>query len=157
MVDLVTKTQLMAPVLAGLQHECFEHSEAGLFDVTAMRQWLHRVDAEKALVAHVPLSEIVDHIRAHRVTMEERVATLPEDSWREDPGIFIVLNTRNGEEHLMIDGHHRALRREREGFTYMHFYMVPEEYAIRPRPGWTKNPFVDWGDEVVGGRIVKRR
>jgi hypothetical protein len=152
-VNIVPKGVLMAIVQAGLSHECFEHSELGLFDITSMR---------KAITAgtlpfnkiKVSLEQIVPWVHTNRVTEEARWRSLPIKSWYDDPGIFIVTQLGNGTlEHLMVDGHHRSLRRHFEGKETMDFYEVALRYAIRPDPHMSK--LAEWGDQqLVDDKIV---
>lgn len=152
---IVTKAQLMQAVIAGHQRECFEHSTEGIFDVTAMRDGLASGTIPGELV-YIAMECIAPFVRENRVTEQARIDSLDEASWKLDPAIFIHIVNNGEESHLMIDGHHRALRREKEGFDSMPCWIVEKEHAVRPAPGWVQNPFVDWGDALVDGRIVKR-
>lgn len=151
-MKLISKSELMCRVIEGGARECFEHSECGTFDVTAMREWA----AANLQPVSVRLSDINPFIRTNRVTEEKRVMGLPEDSWKHDPGMFLLLGEGDDITHLMIDGHHRALRREIEGETCMLCYVVPTAEAKRPQEGWFKDTHADWGDNFVDGKIVKR-
>lgn len=148
----ITKSELMSRVNAGAEHECFEHSEEGIFDVTLMRMWA---------MAHlkpvlVPLEDMVPFILSTRDTEPARVFELPEDSWRHDPGLAVEY-PGDPPQHLMIDGHHRALRRAAEGLKDMPMFIIPQAGIIRPRPGWGINPFTDWGGKVMkDGKLVDR-
>lgn len=151
-MKLISKSSLMSKVIAGQARECFEHSEEGIFDITAMREWA----AANTKPVWVLLSDIVPFIRTNRVTELERTISLPDSSWQNDPGMFILLGPSGEETHLMIDGHHRALRREMQGEKHMLCYVVPMADAKRPSAGWYTNTQTDWGDELVDGKIVKR-
>jgi hypothetical protein len=152
-MNLISKSELMLPVFRGEAHECFEHSELGIFDVTMTRAWAEN----NAEVMVVDLSDIVPFILTNRVTEPSRVMQLSEASWRSDPGLILYTEEPNGShEHVVIDGHHRALRRNAEGETTMGFYVLPLNRAVRPSYGWTKQSNVDWGDEIIDGKIVKR-
>lgn len=149
---LMTKTQLMAIVAAGGSLEAFTHSIHGTFNVTAMRT----AAPFHAELIEVPLASLVDHIRVSRVVEESRLADLPEASWRNDPGIILV-EEKDGEVlHTIIDGHHRALRRQREGLLTMVLWEFKMADAIRPPPGFGPIPGHDWGDEFRDGKIVRR-
>ena len=151
----ITKSQLMQPVIAGEQHECFEDSELGIFDVTAMREACKA--GRIGELTSIPLDQIIPMLAEQRVVDPDRVDELDEKSWRDDPGIFIL--TGFDEENIpnvcMVDGHHRAMRRHIEQLDNFVAYFVPVEQAIRPGEGWTKNPFVDWGDPIVEGKIIR--
>lgn len=152
-MNLVSKTEIMQRVVAGRSHECFQHSDEGFFDITLMREW---AIANKKWVL-VLLSDIVPHILETRDIDESRIAELDEKSWKTDPGLAVIYD-RPGQaiEHLMIDGHHRALRRQREGLEVMKFYMIPEAAIIRPHPGMILNPHFDWGKIIKDGKLVDR-
>jgi len=152
----VTKGQLMAQVFSGHQRECFTHSDEGTFDISAMRAALPAQLPHDS--ADVSLSQIIPFLAEHRVVEQARVQELSDWSWREDPGIFLVIPPKGGEgvTHLMVDGHHRAVRRHLEGMEDMRFYFVQLKDALRPAFGWVANPFVDWGDPIIDGRIVRR-
>lgn len=159
--QLFTKTALMSLIVQGVAKEAFtfcpdDGSKPLVYDVTAMREWCRRVDADKAPIVNISLSQITPFVREHRDTEQARVVALPYDSWRFDPGIFLLMKDGS---HLMIDGHHRALRREIEGKTDMLFYMVEEQYAIHPSDDWhhTKEFGIDWGQkDIVNGKLVPR-
>lgn len=142
----------MAHVIAGRARESFEHSIIGQFDVTATRE----VAKAHGKFIIVPFSDFLDYCRENHVWEPERVAALDTISWRHDPGIMLWDTTNGQVEHTMIDGIHRALRREREGLTEMVFWELPVAQAIRPGFGWGMKPGYDWGDAVVDGKIVRR-
>lgn len=154
---LMTKTALMARVIAGHNLECFEHSHWGMINITAMRALAQSGGALDYVL--IPLNLICDHIRATRVIEEQRILDLGEGSWRQDPVMFLVNESPEvpgGLEHTMIDGHHRALRAEREGMAEIHAYVFHHTSIIRPPRGWGKRADMDWGDDYVNGQIVKR-
>jgi hypothetical protein len=155
MTTLITKTQLMASVVAGLRHESFEHSIDGLFDITAMRQKCAAEElGERAIL---PLDGIIPFIRENRVIEMQRVLALDYESWKNDPGMFIVESYDDAgvPTGIMVDGHHRAIRRQLEGEMEMVVWMVPKDKAIRPGANWMRHPD-DWGDAIIDGKIVKR-
>lgn len=159
--QLFTKTALMSLISDGVAKEAFtfcpeDGSPPVVYDVTAIREWCRRADVDKAPIYNIGLDQITPFVRQHRDTEQTRVDALPYDSWRFDPGIFILMKDGS---HLMIDGHHRALRREKEGCTDMRFYMVEEQYAIHPNENWrhTKEFGIDWGEkDIVDGKLVPR-
>ena len=154
MTTILTKAQLMDLVIRGGQRECFTHSEAGTFDVTAMRQAAPQIGE----IQEIPLSNLLEFIAQSRVVDRDRVLSLPEESWRSDPGIFVVheYDAAGVPTVTMIDGHHRAMRRALEGMETMQLWFIPIEKAIRPAPGWVTNPYVDWGDPIVDGKIIRK-
>lgn len=154
-MKIITKAELMSLVINRGLHECFEHSEFGTFDVSAMREWCVE-NLDKCEIGAFSLSEVIPHIHTNRVTDAHRVMTLPDRSWQEDPAIFLVVKGEDHPTHVMIDGHHRALRRGIEGEADMVAFFVPIELAIRPEAGWVKNPFFDWGDKIENGKVVPR-
>lgn len=157
MPDLMTKTALMKLVAAGSVHEAFEHSIDGSFDITAMRAWAqtHRVAA-----VSFAIGDAVDHLRTDRVVDEQRIAELDENSWRNDPAMVVLFDNEDGSvSHLLIDGTHRILRRHKEGLTDFLCYLIPSANVIRPdNKEWVRgvDRGIDWGDDVVGDKIVKR-
>lgn len=153
---IVSKSEIMQDVIKGRAHECFEHSDEGIFDVTLMREWA-------ALYGEIHTIDVADcapFIRQSRVTDPARIAELPMEAWLSDPVMFIEMTREVGGKsettHLMIDGHHRMLRLEQEGVKTARAYIIPEQFAIRPQPGWGSSG-VDWGEHIiVDGEIVKR-
>lgn len=155
---ILTKSQLMERVISGHERECFSHSTEGIFDITGMRQLIKSGKIEGELRT-VDLDQVIPFIEQNRVVDMQRVHDLDRASWRDDPGIFIVLKEDtdgNGPTVLMVDGHHRAMRRRQEGFPTIWMWFIKEENAVRPAPGWVQNTSVDWGDEIIDGKIVKR-
>ncbi len=162
--SVLSKTALMAGVAGGYLNECFEHSEMGRFDITAMRR---HPEASGSLVT-LSLERFVGHIREGRVIEEARMKELSDESWRYDPGIMLRLDETSVDENgnemptlLMVDGHHRALRRWSEGCATMEIWVIPIERAIRPDPATVLScgPLteLDWGDAVIlDGKIVPR-
>lgn len=150
---LMSKSDNMKLISAGRVHETFEHSEQGLIDVTVLRQQCK--DGKFGAPYDVGLDQVVPFIHQSRVFEMERVEELDEESWRNDPGIFVILRDPSGISHMLIDGTHRALRRRLEGLDGMLFYVVPQEHIVRPKPGFMQ--LTDWGDSVLkDGKIVKR-
>lgn len=148
-----TKTQVMEYVIRGITRECFTHDGQGIFDVTAMRQRAHIIGE----LHSVYLEDIIPFILTERVIDEERVRTLSDASWQQDPAMCVVIPEQGGGvSHLMIDGHHRAMRRHLEGMDSIDMWMIPLTYVLRPEPGWEQHPALDWGDKIVDGKIVRR-
>ena len=144
----ISKLQMMSMVLKAIHHESFEHSTMGVFDVTLTRAWA--IDNLEPVLVY--LKDIIPFIMENRVTEPARVMQLKDVSWRVDPGITIQTGP---DEYLMIDGHHRALRRNIEGEEDMLMYIVPLDKAIRPAPGWVRRDDVDWGDPIINGVIQR--
>jgi hypothetical protein len=150
----VTKTELMALVATGRVQEAFTHTIYGTFNITQMRKATADGIAERVMV---PLYEINPFIRVQRVTEPSRIADLTVEQWRDDPGLGF--DTPDG--FVMLDGHHRALRREMEGMTHMHLWRFPYELmsSFFPAPGYIKpaefDKRFDWGDPIVNGKIIR--
>lgn len=142
----------MRAVAEGCMHECFSHSEEGVFDVTRMRAWA----ARNLVPVQIDISDYAQHIRSSRVIEDTRVDSLTEIECASDPAIFVMF-MRPGEEttHLMIDGHHRTIRLLKEGKTEQLAYIFTEAQIIRPPEGFDMP--LDWGDaDLVGDQLVKR-
>lgn len=142
---MYTKTQLMRSLQRGYRHEVFSHSTMGLFDITLMREALSvgRLPATRETVL---LSSFYAAMCTMREVDYERVVTLPDESWQDDPGIFILVPDSDGStSYLMADGHHRCVRRRLEGKEDMVFWMVPLEHAIRSQSGALS--YLDWKGE----------
>lgn len=148
------KSELMALVATGRVQEAFTHTIYGTFNITQMREATKDGIAERVSVA---LYEINPYIRTSRVTEPERIHGLTTEQWRDDPGLGF--DTPDG--FLMLDGHHRALRREMEGKTHMDLWRFPYELmgAFAPAPGWVDPAKLDrrfdWGDPIVDGKIIR--
>lgn len=152
----MTKNEIAALVAQGKGRECFEHSTEGIFDITALREMIaaRKVPFTEHTVA---LADIVPHILASREVCEERIGSLSEASWKYHQIIFLECPGAEGVTHLMVDGHHRAIRRHREGLTTVQAFMVPLAHAPRPNPGWGKVPWANWGvKDIIDGKLVSR-
>lgn len=148
------KSTLMTLVTAGLSHECFEHSIHGHFDVTLMREAI-RLGTIPYETVQTPVDYLVKHIKESRVVEESRWMHLPFKSWYDDPGIAVITpDDQGGIWTIMIDGHHRAMRRQFECKELMVLHLVPLEAAIRPAPSLRQ--IADWGDPMVNGKIIRR-
>jgi hypothetical protein len=148
---VISKSELMARVIHGREHECFEHSECGFFDITLMREWAKK----HGVRITVGTADMVPHIHESRDYDPERVLELPDESWKNDPPLAVALNDGT---HLLIDGAHRILRRHAEGYKNTDILVLTEEEIIRPGPGWSKQEAVDWGTKEIGpdGELVDR-
>jgi len=156
-MSLMTKTQIMQAVAAGRVHETFDHETDGKFDVTAMRALCAKLNWPSL---RVPVSEVVDEIRQSRVIDEARIDELPQASWQNDPALVVIMKDADGnDQHLLIDGTHRILRRHKEGCEIFRAYFVPEFMVIRPdMTQWVRSEErgIDWGDAIEGDKIIKR-
>lgn len=152
-----TKASLMRAIAQGLAQEIFSHAELGEFNVTLMRAAAERMLYENRVeIVHVALDQIIGHIMTDRVTEPARVMGLGTESWEDDPGLIVHYESDNS--HLLIDGHHRAMRRNAEGKETMPFFLLKEKDIIRPdyrRPHWKP----DWGDKIIDpitGKVRER-
>ena len=156
-MEIVSKTKLMGAVGFGRLHESFEHSEQGMFDITATR---HAIELQQITyeIVWIDFDQFIDFAKKHRVFEEERVASLTDTSWKLDPGIFATVEEPDGTiSHMMLDGIHRAVRRQREGEKGMRFYMIAEKDAKRPTEDFVQNPFYDWSDQIIKDGVITRR
>lgn len=151
-MKLMKKTDLMNRVKIGDAREVFEHSEDGAFDVTAMRKWCMDTGLEPVLV---DVAAIAPYILKTRVYEQDRVDALTEAEAMFDPGMGVVFDTPEGEQHLYIDGTHRALRLHQMGFPLQKIWLVKEADIIRPAQNTARTH--DWGDEFKDGQIIKRQ
>ena len=157
-VVVVNKSDLMREsVLKGRGHECFEHSEEGLFDITLMREWAH---ASKLEPHFIDLEAVIGYIENSRVYDPQRIDDLTMDEALFDPALVVLYQRPDGDQHLYIDGTHRALKLWRNGQKRQLVFIIPEERIIRPDlnkyGSSTEVLGKDWGDLVVDGKIVKR-
>ena len=157
MTEVVTKSSLMALIARGVAREAYHDTVHGWFDVSAMRLRA----AELGELVEVPLEIVMPVVMNQRVAEPQRVMELKDESWRDDPGMFILFDfDENGIPNaMMIDGSHRATRRMIEGEQFMKFWFIPIEKALRPPPGFmsTTEVGIDWGDPVVDGKIIRNR
>lgn len=152
----MSKTEVMKLVSWGRVHESFEHEHEGRFDVTAMRMLSPQIMGE---AYELPIDQVLTFILLNRVLDVQRVRDLGAESWRNDPAIAIQMVRDGVTEHLLIDGVHRIMRRHQEGLQTFRCYIIDEKYVIRPDPKeWQRGveQGIDWGDELVDGKIVKR-
>lgn len=151
----MTKTEIMALIEKGSVHERFTHSIEGEFDITAMREWA----SKNVKPVRVPISEVIEFVTTSRVMDVERVRTLTTWSWRIDPALAVEYVNDGKTEHLLVDGTHRIMRRHLEGQTEFPCWIVPESAIVRPNMDeWCNGEErgLDWGDELIDGKIVKR-
>jgi hypothetical protein len=140
--------------MQGIGRECFDHSELGRFDITAMRE----VAPQIGTLIGIDLDCIHDHIRDNYVWEEERVLNLPDESWQNDPGIVLVFMEDGVLTHCVVDGTHRVIRRHRERCDNMTFWEIPLEKAIRPGMEWGVLKTHNWGPhDIVNGKKVTRQ
>lgn len=158
----VKKSQLAKLVAKGRVHESFVHSTCGTFDITLMREFAQKNvrfsadgevrESEVELVLLTINEEVKQFIMQSRDVEEERIMELSEESWDRDPimGVHYPDGTT-----LLIDGHHRILRRLIEGKTDVIAYMFKPEQIIRPQTGWGDMKGVEWGNKTfVDGELV---
>lgn len=138
----------MGKVVSGHEHECFTDPAEGTFDITGLRQ-LIRIKAIPGELRSVDIDPIIAYIDGTTVkpgvTIDHsRVWQLGPESWRDDPGIFVVLKESKDKgidkgsdtrTVLMVDGHHRAVRRHLEGFHTIWMWFIHEEHVVRPTTG----------------------
>jgi len=152
----MSKTEVMELVRWGSVHESFEHEYEGRFDITAMRMWAPNIKGE---VYQLPIDQVLTFILLNRVIDVQRVRDLDEESWRNDPAMAVQMVRDGVTEHLLIDGVHRIMRRHQEGLQTFLCHVIDEKHVVRPdlkewQPGVERG--IDWGDDVVGGKIVPR-
>jgi hypothetical protein len=125
----ISKSQLMQSIAQGLGHECFEHSNEGVFDITLMRAWA----ATHLTAVTVELAHFIEFVREGRIWEAARVDELTYNQWRYDPIMFVAYPTEDGPmSHVLVDGTHRALRAHKEGSKFIKAFIVPEDKIIRP-------------------------
>lgn len=140
---VISKTALMAKVIAGIAHEAFEHTDEGSFDITLMREAALRGDYGDPWESELS-QEHVDFIRNNRDWERARVKALYRD--RSKPWNEPVLAIEMGDgTHLHCDGTHRILVRWKLGLRNFFYWNVPLDKVIRPGPNLITNPFLDWG------------
>lgn len=123
----LTKTELSARVKEANAGEVFEHSELGWFNISEMREMLRYFPE---WICQVDIKALLPQVGGSNVWAEERVKSLTDEEC-EEPGIVIV--DFDG-THVLADGIHRLIRRERNGEQIMRFYFCPVEHAIRLDP-----------------------
>lgn len=153
-MNALTKSGVMDLVARGLAHESFEHTQHGLFDVTEMR--LHAPElGEKHLI---DLAMVIPHLQGDEREVDmSRVRSLDPHSWLYDPAMFIQIGETDGvPDVIMVDGHHRAMRRHLEGLTDMEAWLIPIDKVIRPNmEAMIRGP--EWGEkEIKDGKLVPR-
>lgn len=151
MMPLQKKTDLMKLVELGQAREFFEHSDGGKFDITGMREFCLRTELEPVVI---DILSIIDHIKDTRVYQLSRVVDLTEEQCICDPAIVVLYDTDEGQQHLYIDGSHRALRLELMGVRNQLAWFLKESEIIRPDDN--AKLIADWGDELRDGKIIKR-
>ena len=153
-MNALTKSGIMDLVARGLAHESFEHTEYGLFDVTEMRLRAQGLGERHT----VDLMMIIPHLSGDEREIDmSRVRSLDYHSWMHDPAMFIQIGETDGvPDVIMIDGHHRAMRRRLEGLSDIDAWLIPIGRAIRPNMNeMVRGP--EWGEkEIKNGKLVPR-
>lgn len=147
-MELHKKSDLMKNVVRGIGREVFEHSEEGVFDVTAMRQYCTRIGLKPVLLE---VAAILPYIKETRVHEMSRVYELSAYDCRNDPALGVEYPDGT---HLYIDGTHRALRLDILGVLHQPLWLLKESEIIRP--DLRLHSMGDWGDEFKDGKIIKR-
>lgn len=153
----LTKSQIMLMVLSGRTRESFEHSTEGMFDITQMRK--EALESERAITAFPLTPELETFIRANRVWEQERVDFFAAqyERWEKPEPAMFYETTENGEpSHLLIDGTHRILAAYALKMPWFIAWFFEESDIRRPPPGWGLRADLDWGDQLIDGKIVKR-
>ena len=160
MTTIVSKSEIMKLVAQGNFHETFAHSEEGFFAISLMRKFALENNFE---IKTFDLNkELFLKVLDTRVIEQKRVFDLEEKSWRFDPALMIEYPPQANEAHpthLLIDGSHRLIRRGIEGLIFFPCYVFTPEQIIRPDLTAfkdTRNYGLDWGDDIINGKIVKR-
>ncbi len=151
---MIKKTDLMREVARGRFTEIFSHTTLGAFDVTAMRHAAQLSGRKPALVDLLP--SIIAFIRESRDIDQERCLELSVDSVSKDPAMAVVMQDAEGkEEHLLIDGVHRILRRAIDGEKTFLCWFIPEAEIVRP--DFTGKAMIEWGTFQIDqhGKIYK--
>jgi hypothetical protein len=105
--------------------EIFQHDE-GVWNISAIREGIN-TEPDTFKTIEIPLDrKFIDYCKRSIGVSVKRARELTLDQ-REDPGI-IITRERGDELHVfMIDGHHRAVRRWRDGLHEMKVFIVAEE------------------------------
>lgn len=155
---VLSKSEMVVLVASGIGHESFDHEQFGRFDITNLRNlapnaaYLSRLTGVACCEAVIyPLAPIIAYAKSSaRDTEEARIAELPQESWESNPGIAILMPDRTT---LLIDGHHRALRREREGKTDMRFWLwtwdAANKFGRVDTSSFAEVPGLDWGNPEI--------
>jgi hypothetical protein len=159
-MKLYSKCTLMSAVIKGIMIESFEHSVDGHFNITAMRKFA--VDNKIEISTFYLNVDVVNTLVNSRVVDQSRIMALSDSSWQFDPGLIVEHPPENQGDnpmHTVIDGAHRIIRRAIEKCDSFDCYVFTPAQIIRP--DFTvlrdsKELGIDWGDEVVGDKIVKR-
>lgn len=150
------KADLMALVVAGKCQESFEHHLDGVVTHYAVTMMRNRAKAESWPIVRVDIDMIAPFMMEYRVWDMERVMSLPEESWRNDPAMAAVTLEPDGtESHTFVDGVHRIVRRQLEGLRTAIFYEARGDQIMHPPSGWGIRPGHDWGDKLVDGKIIR--
>ena len=105
--------------------EIFQHTE-GVWNISAIREGI-ATEPETFTIIDMPLSqEFIRHIRTNLGINIKRARALTLEQ-RDEPGLVIVREREHGIIVFMIDGHHRAIRRWRDGFKTMQVHVIAEE------------------------------
>lgn len=162
----LTKSQVARLVAQGLARETFQHVTLGHFDVTALRALVEvefteimRCSYEAISIAGGVEMGAVAYLTQNREVDQARCAELTCEQL-DEPLIFLLCppgSNGDGETHLLVDGIHRLVQRDRIGCFEFRFRMVPLDRA--PRVDLGDDASIAWGDLdlVPGVGLVRRK
>jgi hypothetical protein len=105
--------------------EVFQHDE-GSWNVTAIREGID-TEPETFKVIDMPLTRtFIDYCKLNIGVSIKRARELNHRQV-DDPGMIILRQRPEGLNCFMIDGHHRAVRRWRDGKRSMKVFVIAEE------------------------------
>lgn len=145
----LTKTEIMQLVANGQHREAFEHSELGLFDITAMRE---RAKTHGKLV-EIDIACVANFVIENRPYDRDRMRSLTVEQIN-DPILYVHLpnDPQGADTHLLVDGAHRAIRRAHLGLPTVHAYILTEADIIRPDFnvfGFGPHFGIEWGETLA--------
>lgn len=130
--------------------EIFQHDE-GAWNITAIYEGI-ATEPETFATIDMPIDQTFIHYcklnigvnikRARDLTLEQR----------EDPGLIIVRERGESMNLLLLDGHHRAVRRWRDGLKFMSVHIISEQIGEMWR---IKNTLILPADETSKGHKIQ--
>src|SRR5271163_3032282 len=105
--------------------EIFQHDE-GAWNVSAIRKGINTEPATFNSI-DIPLSRTFIDYRKRNIGVNIKQARELTIAQRDDPGIIIMRGRGDALQLFMIDGHHRAVRRWRDGLRQMKAFVIAEQ------------------------------
>ena len=130
--------------------EIFQHDE-GIWNITAIYEGI-ATEPDTFATIEMPLTQSFIHYCKLNIGVNiKRARELPLEK-RDSPGLVIVRERGEAMNLLLIDGHHRAVRRWRDGFKSLTVHIISEQVGEIWR---LKDTLIVSADETSKGQKIQ--